>query len=477
MLKLYHTQEFLQLNHTMNQMSTAFQKLKLIFVARETSWIEKIELIGTIGIIFSIFFPIRYVLQNHLSTLLGYYSDFTAISLYLSFFLVLILIVIQVYKDINKGEQKLFYLKILLGLVLGIILYQLNVNPELREISFYHFLRICCVLLLGYHVYKSDIWLKYKGLLLWIFILMASIQSVIAITQFLLQHSLGINILGESPITISTYGVAKIVSHGTTFIRGYGTLPHPNILSAILVISSILNLHLLNNSIHKYQKIVLSVSFFLITMGVFVSFSRAGLLAYVVGLTTWWIITYFRTKSVSFIKKIWIIPLSIIISGLIFMPWLISRSTIVDQASVERSAYNKAGLEILKNNWVIGTGPGTNLFHMKQKLKNQLEEWNIQPIHNYWLITLAEWGIIGLFMVVFLVYTFFKFSKALIQNLFGFSPRGEKITCWQVSIYSIFLVFLILSCFDHYFYTIWSTQLILWIFIGLIWQSIVPRET
>jgi hypothetical protein len=39
----------------MNQMSTALQKLKQIFVARETSWIEKIELICTIGVIFSIF--------------------------------------------------------------------------------------------------------------------------------------------------------------------------------------------------------------------------------------------------------------------------------------------------------------------------------------------------------------------------------------------------------------------------------------
>ncbi len=459
----------------MNQMSTALQKLKQIFVARETSWIEKIELICTIGIIFSIFFPIRYVLKNHFSTLLGYYSDFTAISIYLSFFLILVLLGVQLYKDVKVGDQKFFYLKIFIGIVMTVVLYQLNVNPSLKIVSLYHLLRITCVLLLGYYVYKSDIWLKYKGLLLWIFIFIGSIQSIIALTQFTLQHSIGINVLGESPLAISTYGVAKIVSHGTTFIRGYGTLPHPNLLSALLVISSLLNLHLLNNSLHKYQRLILSISFFLITMGIFVTFSRAGLLAFAIGLTTWGLITLFRKKSYLIMRKVLIIPISIIISSLIFMPWLLTRANLQDQASTERSVYNQAGVEILKNNWVIGTGPGTNLFHMKQKLENQLEEWNIQPIHNYWLITVAEWGIIGLFIIFFLVYTLFRFIRSIFVSVD--SKPNQKITCWQTTLLSILMVVLTLFWFDHYFYTIWSTQMMLWIFIGLIWQSIVPRET
>ncbi len=459
----------------MNQMSTALQKLKHIFVARETSWIEKIELVCTIGIIFSIFFPIKYVLENHLSTLLGYYSDFTAISIYLSFFLILILLGVQFSKDIKIREQKFLYLKIFIAILLSIILYQLNVNPSLKIVSLYQLLRISCVLLLGYYVYKSNIWLKYKGLLLWIFIFVGSIQSIIALTQFTLQHSIGINLLGESPLAISTYGVAKIVSHGTTFIRGYGTLPHPNILSALLVISSLLNLHLLNNTLHKYQRIILSVSFFLITMGVFVSFSRAGLLAFTIGLTTWGVITLLRKKSFLIMRKFLIVPISIMISSLIFMPWLLTRANIQGEAAIERSVYNHTGVEILKNNWVIGTGPGTNLFHMKQKLENQLEEWNIQPIHNYWLITVAEWGIIGLFIVFFLVYTLLRFMRSIVGN--DYSKSSQKITCWQTTLLSIFIVILILFWFDHYFYTIWPTQMMLWIVIGLIWQSIVPRET
>lgn len=440
----------------MNQMSTALQKLKHIFVARETSWIEKIELVCTIGIIFSIFFPIKYVLENHLSTLLGYYSDFTAISIYLSFFLVLILLGVQFYKDIKIREQKFFYLKIFIAILLSIILYQLNVNPSLKIVSLYQLLRISCVLLLGYYVYKSNIWLKYKGLLLWIFIFVGSIQSIIALTQFTLQHSIGINLLGESPLAISTYGVAKIVSHGTTFIRGYGTLPHPNILSALLVISSLLNLHLLNNALHKYQRVILSVSFFLITMGVFVSFSRAGLLVFAIGLTTWGVVTLFRKKSFLIMRKVLIVPISIIISSLIFMPWLLTRANIQGEAAIERSVYNHTGVEILKNNWVIGTGPGTNLFHMKQKLENQLEEWNIQPIHNYWLITVAEWGIIGLFIVFFLAYTLLRFIRSIVGN--DYSKSNQKITCWQTTLLSIFIAILTLFWFDHYFYTIWPTQ-------------------
>ncbi len=441
-----------------------------ILTSRETPFLEKIELLTMIGIIVSIFFPVRYVLENKFSNILGYYSDFTAISIYASFFLVLLFIGIGIYRSLKSKTGRSILLKILITFIFGLILYQTTIAPDYKIISLYYYLRISCVLLLGYYVYKSPIWLKYRGIMLWTIITLGSIQAIIAMIQFSFQHSLGINILGESPLAVSIYGVAKVVSHGTTFIRGYGTLPHPNILGAFLVITALLNLYLLNESQSRINQILLSITAFFTILGLFVTFSRSALLAVGVGFVTWGVITLFRQKSLLFMRKLWILPLAVIFSTGLFFPWLVSRGNIQDQSASQRAVYNEAGIQILKNNWVIGTGPGTNMFHMKQKLEYQLEPWDIQPIHNYWLITLSELGIIGLFISIFVLFTFYM----IIRKSFSRETSG-----WAISLLVILTSILTLFWFDHYFYTIWPAKLFLWIMIGVIWQAIntVSHET
>lgn len=455
-------------------MSNIITKLKSIFVARETSLLEKSELLLMVGILISIFFPIRYVLENKFSNILGYYSDFTAISIYLSFFFILTFTIIGIYRSVAEKNSNPLLLKFFIAFILGLILYQVNLDPDFRIISAYFYLRISCVLLFGYYVYKSPIWLKYKGLLLWIVILIAAIQSIIALLQFYLQHSLGLNLLGESPLAPTLYGVAKIVSHGTTIIRGYGTLPHPNILGAFLVIASLLNLHLLNNNKQRINSIFLSITAFIIILGLFVTFSRSALLASGIGFVTWGIITLIKQKSLVFMRKIWIFPLAIMFSVWLFYPLLISRGNIQDESAAQRSIYNDAGIQILKNNWVIGTGPGTNMFHMKQKLQYQLEPWNIQPVHNYFLIMLSEWGIIGLFMSIFLLSTFYRISRKFLsgENL----TRLNLITCWETTLIAISASLFTLFWFDHYLYTIWPAQVFLWLIIALTWKAILTKD-
>lgn len=447
--------------------------IKHKIVSRETTKLEVFELLSLLGIIVSIFFPIRYVLENKYANILGYYSDFTSISIYLSFAFVLCFIGIGIYREVVLQKNRMI-LKLLGLLALSLILYQIIVPTDYKIISFYHHLRISCVLLLGYLVYKSPIWLKYKGIVLWTSVLLAVSQSVIALVQFTTQQSLGLNILGESPLAVTMYGVAKVVSHGTTYIRGYGTLPHPNILAGILVIVSTFNLYLLNKSNQVKQRVVLSISFFLIVMGLFSTMSRGGILALGISFTTWLILNSYRKKSLLFTRKLWIVPLSLLIALATFYPWIVSRGTLTDTATAERAVYAQVGQEIIKDNWLVGTGPGTNMFHMEQILSGQLELWNIQPIHNFWLILLSEWGIIGLFICLFLLFTIYTAIKKSV-------PRGTLTesapNCWNVTLASIAVSLFVLFLLDHYFYTIWPAQILLALVIGLMWQNNVPRET
>ncbi|QQS22877.1 O-antigen ligase family protein [bacterium] len=398
-------------------MSKIIDRMNSYFVSREIPKLEAVELLSLAGILVSIFFPIRYVLENSYATILGYYSDFTSISIYIGFAFVLIFIGINIYREIKLKKNFKFWLIISLVFTGLLIVYQVKLESE-AAISFYHHLRITCVLLLGYSVYKSPTALKYKKLFLWICVLLGGIQGVIAVLQFSLQHSLGLNLLGESPLSVTMYGVAKAVSHGTTYIRGYGTLPHPNILAGVLVIVSLFNIYLLNNTLQLRERVILSVTYILMVMGIFASLSRGGMLALVLGFTTWLILNSYRKKSVLFVRKLWVVPIGIAISITVFYPWIVSRGTIESAAKNLRNTYNATGVDIIRDNWLVGTGPGTNMFHMKQRLSSQLEQWDIQPIHNFWLITWSELGITGLIVSFFMI-------KVMILSIWRAVSRGN----------------------------------------------------
>ena len=85
------------------------------------------------------------------------------------------------------------------------------------------------------HEFRDRTFLKQA---LWAFTAGAAVQSTWGITQFLLQHDLGLWWLGESNLSPDKTGVAKVVAGNETLVRAYGSLPHPNILAAYLSLAA-----------------------------------------------------------------------------------------------------------------------------------------------------------------------------------------------------------------------------------------------
>ena len=50
--------------------------------------------------------------------------------------------------------------------------------------------------------------------------------------------------------------------------------------------------------------------------------------------------------------------------------------------------------------------------------------------------------------------------------------QGKQRSTWNITLGIIGSIYAILFLFDHYFYTIWPSQLLLWLIIGLIMASI-----
>lgn len=96
-------------------------------------------------------------------------------------------------------------------------------------------------------------------------------------------------------------------------------------------------------------------------------------------------------------------------------------------------------------------GVGLNQYLPNLPKYQKVSSWKeYQPVHNTWLLILAEMGLFGFLLVSFL------FLKFLIFN-FVFLNKFQIIIC-----------ILILSLFDHYFYTLQQGNLMIGLILGLL---------
>ncbi len=417
----------------------------------------------TIGFIFSLFFPIRTVLFSKYSYILGQFSDFTTIYLYLSDILLVFLLILSLFlvkSLISRENLNLYIPKSIFALVFWLIfeyLLRYRTNNAVSSLYFAKFLEAIVAYGTMYLIFRKT---PIKSLFLIIFAIFGIIQSIISILQFWLQKPLGLFKLGEQHLDVLVPGFAKIIANGKVYLRGYGTFPHPNVLSAFLVVSALILVYLLQNSQTRKQIVLYGTGLLITILGLFSTFSRAGLLGLICGLAIYF--GYFTLN-----KTIWtnaktalLITLAgLVVSFFIFVPFLKNRVTIIDTATQERIVYAKAGFKMLKTHPLVGMGLGESLLHMKQFSDADLKPWQIQPIHNYFLLVAAEIGVIGALIIIWVI---ISHLASLIKKL------KTNFTIYDLLLTAILVSFIVLMQFDHYFYTLQQTQMLLWIILGAI---------
>lgn len=437
--------------------------------------IEQITKISLILFILSLFFPIRHVFFTNSAYLTGAYSDFTSFSLYLSD---IFLFIMWWSVLISRGGARNFFhhvVKNIKWLFFWLILAFLWHYRENSTLNWYFLLKYA-ELIVAYGTIATIF--KDKSLFkpfFWLFSALTFFQSIFAIWQFVIQKSIGLKILGEQVLNPNILGVAKIVSGGTKLIRGYGTFPHPNLLAAFLLFGIFITIYLLINTSKKWQIFLLNIMVFVNILGLCVTFSRAGYFALGVGLILffgyifWNLIKDDQKINLSAWMPVFVVLISILTSFFIFRPYILTRATITDQATIERSQYNKIGLKMIKDKPIFGIGIGDSVLHMEQYIGQKLEPWQKQPIHNYFLLSAAELGIPG---ALILIWIFASHLKSLILNLkskiITYRRSSEALAKEDYLLLATFSSFLVLMFFDHYFYTLQQTQMLLWVILGLI---------
>lgn len=236
-----------------------------------------------------------------------------------------------------------------------------------------------------------------------IFLFVVCVTALWGIGQFLLQRDLGGQLLGEPVLNADILGVAKYNFGEWQLLRAYGPFSHPNLFAAYLLLAIYFAYCL------KKEKLVI-----LLLIALVFSFSRSAWLALFIAAL------FLPAKK----KYLWF--------GLLVLPFVAVRFLDLGESLAERFHLLLASLKLaVQHPLGIGLGNFVNFYQDVSFYK--IEPWELQPVHNYFLLTLVEMGVQGFLAAITVVWFWFKEAK------------NKAIV--------LPIMFLVLALFDHYFYS------------------------
>lgn len=267
------------------------------------------------------------------------------------------------------------------------------------------------------------------------------LQSLLAVSQFLLGRSVGLWIIGERSFNLSTPTIAKFNFYEYLVLRPYGTFPHPNVLAGFLV--TVLPLvNYFKSSLHKVVQVSASITTIL-------TFSRVGTLVLLLE-------GGFYLKKRILILLLFLAPLILVRFGSTFSFDYIS--------VVRREELALTALSFFRDSPLFGIGLNNFISHgaMTEIISGQVRFF--QPVHNIYLLSLAETGVIGslgwLGLVGIPIYNLWKNRKSNFCRVL--------LYCWGI------LGFL--GMFDHYLLTLAQGQRLLFLIWGISFASFSKKD-
>ncbi len=295
--------------------------------------------------------------------------------------------------------------------------------------------------------YKTFILLSFFNLV---------IQGFIGVQQFMKGMSLNLNFLGESQVVSGMRGSSFIVLNNEIFLRAYGTFPHPNILAGYLLLIFFLSnfIYLRTKGLLRYFSIF---NILLSTLLIFFTFSRIGIFLILLNIAVITIHKIFICKKIFFKKlsnrgvRVFSISTPFLYVYQRFIPIILGN----DKSLSERIELLKSGVKVFKNSILFGCGISRFIKAMENFVPRSSKGIMIlQPVHNIFVLMLAEVGVLGFLIILFLI----------VKIIF---PILKK----KFTVYSLLILIniLIIGSFDHYLFTLpQGTTILFFVLVGLV---------
>lgn len=412
----------------------------------------------------------------------GHFVEYASLSVYLTDLLIIVLLLSWLPILITKrkfilGPRLLFWLLCLfVGWIWMSVLWASRLEL-VSSISIIVAIRFTLFFLFYLYLISN---VKTIRTILWPLGWGIALQGGLALTQYFVNHSLGLKLLGESVLDPEASGVPVIIVEGVRRLRAHGTLPHANVLGGYLVIGLILMSSWLYAVRRSWKHYLMWLLFIIGTLGLVVSFSRSAWLVLVISmilLTIWTV--YVRPKKF----KASILPgaiILVVVVGMIISQYSTITSRFDINQYVEQRSINSRIERINEFQGVysecplLGIGIGQYVPYLQQinesglgwSYRKDLNGWAYnpgydfyEPVHNIFLLVLAELGIIGLIIFIFILLTALYFVLKVVRKRFA-------LIALTILLALISLAFL--GMIDHYFWTLQQGRLLLFLVLSLV---------
>jgi O-antigen ligase len=292
-----------------------------------------------------------------------------------------------------------------------------------------------------------------------------SIQVLTGIVGFVSQST---SFLG--PLNLPWPGLLEPITHaasivklpdGQSFLRAYGTLPHPNILGGftLICLAGPITLFLSKEKPNLFALLLLALGSSLLA----VTFSRSAWIATAIFL----LILIYKSKIFSQKKAAIVFFTAIAAFGLTLIPLrelFTNRTTAPTTTTEEFSLTGRLWLTeqattLIKERPFLGVGAGSFIIQLAERAG---ERNFVEPVHNVPLLVTSELGILGFVLLLAMVVSI---AKSFLQN------KNSK----AIIIGALLSGLAVISLFDHYLWTLAPGRLMLGFTLGL-WEGQIARD-
>lgn len=388
--------------------------------------------------------------------LAGQVWEYGRLSIYASWLLLLVAAIIFLYQERQERrwqKPSLVYLLLSYSLVILII-------APLKVVSSYYLGLLFSGLLAAYLFTKAN--KKFLHLAL---VSAGFMQAILAIYQFFIQSIRANKWLGLASHQASDLGAAVIELGDQRWLRAYGSFTHPNVLGGFLALTILFSLNFwyqfYQQGEHEqwskkyikqtwWQLSLLITSLVSQSIALSLTFSRSAVLGLVLALL--FILIFAIKNKLSLLINISLKYLFILILVIFLTNWYLPgawQQRILGQGRLENISTQQRLASWQQINWskpqqlIFGQGLGLNTYQFWQTDQQQ-KPFEVQPIHNVYLLILAELGLVG---VLFLFYIFWRYFYRQYQS---------DYLGWGVLV-----LLAVIACFDHYLWTSWSGYLLI----------------
>ncbi len=325
----------------------------------------------------------------------------------------------------------------------------------------------------------------------------AALEAVVVLIQFAVQSIPASTIFGLAAHAPAVAGDAVVETTIGRFLRSYGTLPHPNMAAGWLALGLLFCSGLVIRSRDKIERALLLAAFCIMMAGLVFTFSRAGLLGWLVVFLVFLLGVLLRERRdahrhVFFflhrkgelsigLKAMKLVSVTVLLLGVllwIFGPLVRGRADVagrIERISIsERAAQYSEARTLFVRHWFLGVGVGNYTKALHDEVDAGRQVWGYQPVHNVFVLAAVELGVFGFLILLIAIILFVRALWQEHRRCWD-HPASNGVPWAAVIGLALFLLAL-LGTMDHYLWSLPFGIMVTWALLGLALKSIAVHE-